>query len=78
MPVATTAHTTKSDIRDITKLITTILKEKILEIQPGRFYQSYKHMMLNPIWNTSKQKLKQWVGRKVCFLSDSTLYGSAI
>ena len=51
VPVVTTAHCTKSDAGDVTKIVDVVLKEEILKINAGRSHKNFKTIRLNPLWN---------------------------
>ena len=65
VPVVTTAHSFVSDIGDVSIVVAIVLKEDILNIHPGRHHIKYRSMKLNPVPNLDKEKVVEWIGKKV-------------
>ena len=64
VPVTTTAHSTASDTIDVSKVVSVVLKEKLLEVHPNRHHNSHRNIRLNPIWNLDKEKTLKWIDKK--------------
>ena len=64
VPVTTTAHSTASDAIDVSKVVSVVLKEKLLEVHPNRHHNSHRNIRLNPIWNLDKEKTLKWIDKK--------------
>ena len=65
VPAVTTAHSFVSDIEDVSMVVAIVLKEDILNIHPGRYHIKYRSMKLNPVPNLDKEKVVEWIGKKV-------------
>ena len=64
VPVTTSAHSTRSNVTDIGKDTTAVLKNDLLQVTPGRSHRTFQRMKLNPLWNWDKEKTKEWIEKK--------------
>ena len=64
LPVPTSAHSTREDKTDATKVVHVVLSNKLLEQIPGRSYTKYKGIHVNPLWNWDKKKAIEWIKKK--------------
>ena len=66
VPVITSAHSTRSDLIDINKVVAVVLKRKLLSQVPEREHHSFRGMPLNPLHNYwDRKKTKTWVKAKI-------------
>ncbi len=65
VPVATRAHSTRSDMDDVRKVTNAVLKE-LLQVLPGRAHSAaaYRKMRLNPLWNWDRSTTEAWIDKK--------------
>ena len=61
----TTAHTTRSNDRDIQKVVKVIMKEKLWDIIPTRTHHSFKSVSSNPLKSLELEKLNSWISDKL-------------
>ena len=64
VPVITSAHTTKSDMSDMQKVVSAVLNNNLLKIVPGRRHNMYQTMRLNPLWNWNREDTIDWIEKK--------------
>ena len=59
------AHTTKSDLVDIEKVVSVVLQEKLLieQVTP-RNHQCYPNISINPLNKLNRKKVKAWINSK--------------
>ena len=46
-------------------VVAIVLKEDILNIHLGMYHIKYRSMKLNPVPNLDKEKVVEWIGKKV-------------
>ena len=64
VPPITHSHSTKSLEQDVAKVVSTILKQEILLVKPGRKHSSYPTLRTNPLWNWDLSKTEKWIESK--------------
>lgn len=64
VPVATKSHSTMDDKRDVGIVCSTILKNKVLDIIPGRKYIHFPKFKSNPLPHLNTSRLETWIKRK--------------
>lgn len=64
VPHGTTAHSTRPDAVDVVKVVNTVLKNTIIQPTPGRKYDAFPNIHLDPLCNWDKEKTKTWIERK--------------
>jgi len=60
VPVGTQAHSTKSDVQDVAKVIAVVIDKK-----QGRAHKSYPDFKLNPLCKWDRDNTKEWIKMKV-------------
>ena len=64
MPFGTHAHSTRSDVHDVGKVVAVVLTDRLLHSTPGRAHAAYPNMKLNPLHNWDERKTKEWIEKK--------------
>ena len=69
VPVITSAHSTKSDITDIKKVVAVVLERKLLSpvtaiAHPARKHSAFPNFHLNPLNNWDRKKMISWIEGK--------------
>ena len=64
VPPITHSHLTKSLDQDVAKVVTTVLKQEMLIVKPGRKHSSYPTLRTNPLWNWDLSKTEKWIQSK--------------
>lgn len=64
VPYTTSAHSTKPDMEDVKKVVSIVLKEKLLEEMSAREHKAFPGMPLNPLHKWNLAKTKSWVKGK--------------
>ena len=59
------AHTRKSDEKDLDLVVKELLNAKSLEIIPSRQHDSFPHMSINPLHTFNRAEFEQWVRKKM-------------
>lgn len=65
VPRRTTAHSTRSDSDDVTKVVDIVLKNQLLEEMGNREHRAFKEFHLNPLHKWDVKKTEGWIGSKV-------------
>lgn len=65
VPVITSAHSTRSDLIDIKKVVAVVLQRKLLSQVANREHHSFPGMHLNPLHKWDREKTKTWVKEKI-------------
>ncbi len=60
-----TAHTRKSDEKDLNMVVTELLNTKCLQIIENRHHDSFPHMKLNPLSKFNRTEFNLWVQKKM-------------
>ena len=63
--VESSAHSTRSDVNDVKKVVSTVLREKLWDIKKGRKFYKFKTMSSNPLKRLNKDKLISWMTNKI-------------
>lgn len=64
VPVQTTAHSTKPDVIDVSKVVKSVITNHILHVNPSRHHRAFSKIKLNPVWSLEKEKMIEWIDRK--------------
>ena len=64
VPPISNSHSTKSLEQDVAKVVSTVLKQEILSVKPGRKHSSYPTLRTNPLWNWDLSKTEKWIESK--------------
>ena len=64
VPVTTSAHSTRTDKKDIQKVMKAVQENDLLTVTPGRSHRNFKTMRLNPLWNWDRKGTLQWIEKK--------------
>ena len=64
VPVTTSAHSTRTDITDVKKVVKAVQDNDLLTVISGRSHRSFKTMKLNPLWNWDREGTLQWIEKK--------------
>lgn len=64
VPHRTTAHSTRSDLTDVNKVIDILLKHKILEPICDRTHKSFPDIHFNPLHKWDSEATKKWIEEK--------------
>ena len=64
VPHHTSAHSTKSDIDDVNKVMATVNKHKLLTQVGKREHQSFPNFKLDPLSKWNVKKTKSWIVAK--------------
>ena len=64
VPVVTSAHSTKSDITDIKKVLDVVLEGKLLTKVPARAHRAFPQLHLNPLHKWDREKTISWIEAK--------------
>ena len=64
VPVKTSAHATRDDTTDITKVVKTIQDNDLLNIIQGRSHRTFAKIRLNPLWNWDRIETLEWISKK--------------
>ena len=59
--IGTHAHSTRSDMEDVAKVTSAVIKLKLLEVLPGRAQSAYRKIKLNPLHSWDKKKTIEWI-----------------
>lgn len=54
--IGTRAHSSRSDMKDVAKVTSAVIKLKLLEVLPGRAHSAYCKIKLNPVHSWDKKK----------------------
>lgn len=65
VPVKTSAHATRDDTTDITKVVKTIQDNDLLNIIQGRSHRTFAKIRLNPLWNWDRIGTLEWIRKKM-------------
>ena len=65
VPTRTTAHSTRSDKGDVKKVVSTILKNKLLAELCNREHKCFKDMKPDPLYKWNVNGTKEWITRKI-------------
>lgn len=64
VPCRTVAHSTKSDRHDVSKVVSTVIKNNLLVEMGDREHKAFKGMNLNPLHKLDVSKVDNWIKRK--------------
>ena len=64
VPVTTSAHSTRSDKKDVQKIVKAVQDNDLLNVIAGQSHRSFKTMRLNPLWNWDREDTLQWIEKK--------------
>lgn len=65
VPVISSAHSTRSDVKDIGKVVSIVLQQKLITKDPaGRAHQCFPCMPLNPLHNWKQKSTTAWIKQK--------------
>ena len=64
VPGVSSAHCTKSDIKDIKSVVQVVLKHKLLKQIENRKHHSFPNMHLNPLHKWDKKLTQSWIELK--------------
>ena len=64
VPVTTSAHSTRTDKKDVQKIVKAVQDNDLLNVIAGRSHRSFKTMRLNPLWNWDREDTLQWIEKK--------------
>ena len=64
VPFVSSAHSTRSNVEDIAKVVSVVLKKELLTIVPGRKHGSFRQMRLNPLHCWKMKHTKEWIEKK--------------
>ena len=65
VPITSSAHSTKSDLADIEKVVSVVLREKLLvEQTTPRKHQCYPNININPLNKLNRRKIQAWIHSK--------------
>lgn len=64
VPTTTSAHSSKSDAQDIAKVVSVVLKQKLLVKGDARKHQFFPNMKLNPLDKWDRVKTRSWIKEK--------------
>lgn len=66
VPHRTSSHSTKSDIKDVEKVMATVKKHKLLTKVGPREHRSFPCFALNPLvkWNWNRENTRHWMEEK--------------
>ena len=59
------AHSTRSDVDDVKKVVSIVLREKLWDIKKGRKFYKFKTMSSNPLKRLNRDKLTSWMTEKI-------------
>ena len=59
------AHSTRSDVNDVKKVVSIVLREKLWDIKKGRKFYKFKTMSSNPLKHLNRVKLTSWMTEKI-------------
>ena len=65
VPHITSAHSTRSDIADVKKVMEVLISQKILEPTVDREHKAFPRLHFNPLHNWNKKKTKVWIEAKM-------------
>ena len=65
VPTRTTAHSTRSDKGDVKKVVSTVLKNKLLAELCNREHKCFKEMKPDPLYKWNVNGTKEWITRKI-------------
>ena len=65
VPMGTSAHKTKTDAQDVSKVAAVVMEKKILETEKGRAHKAFPGMKLNPLYNWDVDKTEEWIRAKM-------------
>ena len=63
--VESSAHSTRSDINDVKKVVSTVMREKLWDVKKGRKFDKFKTMSSNPLKRLNREKLTSWMTDKI-------------
>lgn len=61
VPAESGAHSTRSNEKDLNKVVSQLVKSKVFDITPGRRHKSLSNLRTNYIRSLSESKLKEWM-----------------
>ena len=64
VPTTSSAHNTKNDENDVTKVVSVVLKNKIFEEISGRMHSLFRNVDINPLSGLDRKKMREWIERK--------------
>ena len=64
VPTTTSAHSTKSDLIDIRKVISVVLQQKLITPASSRAHRSFPNMPLNPLHKWDRNSTIKWLKEK--------------
>ena len=64
VPFGTHAHSTRSDEKDVARVVSTVLKEDLFVVTRGRKYRSYPRIHTNPLWKWEVETTQAWIEKK--------------
>ena len=64
VPVITSAHSTREDKTDVSKVVCAVLTNKLLEQIPDRSHRAYAGIHLDPLHNWDKKAAIEWIKKK--------------
>ena len=65
VPCRTTAHSTRSDKDDVKKVVSVVLRNKLLVEVGHREHRAFKNMKLNPLHKWDVKKSEEWIEEKL-------------
>ena len=64
VPFGTHAHSTRTDEKDVARVVSTVLKEELLVVKQGRKHNSYRRIHTNPLWKWKVEETQAWIDKK--------------
>ena len=64
IPCRTVGHSTRSDRNDVSKVVRTVLKNKLLVEMREREHRAFKGVKLNPLYKLDVRKVENWIKNK--------------
>ena len=66
VPYQSSTHSTRSDEKDVMKIVGVVKRNKLLHFIPGRAHAAYPSMTSNPLSHLKKQHMLHWIVNKQC------------
>lgn len=64
VPITTSAHSTKSNVTDICKVVTVVLQQKMITTVSARAHKCFPNMPFNPLHNWDRKGTLKWIKDK--------------
>ena len=65
VPVGTSAHSIRPDNNDVFRVTSVVVRDDILSMKSGRSHTRFQKISANPLSKLKKDKLFDWIKRKV-------------